>query len=354
MKFQDMNKIVLTSIAFGLIALFGCSRMAPEVVEFDPSYKPKDPTKLDRSKVDAPPLDLLTKYVLFVDNDQEVLASFTAEEDGTKQAEDIDDAQVVVRLSSKRDKDLTVKITEMTEQNQPATYKTVVIGENKVLPADTYTLSAREVTFVAGDVEQVLTVSFDKEKIKELDKHYNYVLPLVVEIPQEPELKDHNFCLLTVKLNEIEVIPAGQNVKYSYTGVDGLSLMPYSSISVQTTYRQDRVGVVLDGQTSANWWVPSNSSETLTLTFPKQRVKGLKIHTTSTKDIKTIDLAISNTGGNKFVPQGTVTNPNPGDWMMGTPTIIVFDKAYEIDAIKFSNFVGNRDYIDVTEIELYY
>lgn len=349
-----MKKIIITSILLGSLALFGCSRMEPEIVEYDPSYKAKEPNKLDRSKVKTPPLDLLNKYVVFANNNQEILATFLKNDDGSIKAGDIKDAEVVVRLSSKRDKDLTVKITEMTDKNEPATYKTVVAGENKLLPADMYTLSAREVTFVAGEVEQKITVSFDKEKIKELEKQFTYVVPLIVELPEEPNLSDYNFCLLSIKPTEIEEIREGQNVSYNIDGLDGLTLIPYSSISVQTTYRQDRVGVVIDGEKSNNWWVPSNSDNTLTLTFTKQRVKGIKIYTKSGKNIKSINIAISNTKGDKFVPQGTLNNPNSNDWWSGSPTVIVFDKAYEIDAIQFSNFVGNKDYIDVTEFEIYY
>lgn len=349
-----MKKIIITSILLGSLALFGCSRMEPEIVEYDPSYKAKEPNKLDRSKVKTPPLDLLNKYVVFANNNQEILATFLKNDDGSIKAGDIKDAEVVVRLSSKRDKDLTVKITEMTDKNEPATYKTVVAGENKLLPADMYTLSAREVTFIAGEVEQKITVSFDKEKIKELEKQFTYVVPLIVELPEEPNLSDYNFCLFSIKPTEIEEIREGQNVSYNIDGLDGSTLIPYSSISAQTTFRQDVVGVVIDGQKSANWWVKSYSDNSLTLTFPMQRVKGIKIYSNESKNIRSIDIAVSNTKGDKFVPQGTLNNPNSNDWWSGSPTVILFDKPYEIDAIQFSKFEGNKDWVNVTEIEIYY
>lgn len=324
-------------------------------MEYNPSYKAKEPNKLDRSKVKTPPLDLLNKYVVFVNNNQEILATFSKNDDGSIKAGDIKDAEVVVRLSSKRDKDLTVKIAEMTDKNEPATYKTVVAGENKLLPADMYTLSAHEVTFIAGEVEQKITVTFDKEKIKELEKQFTYVVPLIVELPEEPNLSDYNFCLLSIKPTEIEEIREGQNVSYNIDGVEGLSLIPYSKISAQATVVGDRAGNVVDGnKTSNNWWVKSYSDNSLTLTFPKQRVKGIKIYSNESKNIRSIDIAVSNTKGSSFIPQGTLNNPNANDWFSGSPTVIVFDKPYEIDAIQFSKFEGNKDWVNVTEIEIYY
>lgn len=353
------NKILHTGIAAIALFFVGCSHMTPEVVEFDSSYKPKEPNKIDRDKVQKPPLDLLTQYVVFKNNDQKIRISYELAEDGNLIASPIEDVNVVIGTSIKIAEPFKVKVVNMTNESHPKTFQSVVNGEVKLLPSDMFTLSANEVTFNPKDSDQKISIKIDTEKAKTLDRAFTYVVPLVLEVPKEGEVKVHNFFLLSVNL-EIISIEAGQNVKYiNKWSTEKLTRIPAGELKAISDYKPEFLQRITDGNNSRsgqNWWVPStgNDPQTLTIKFPRQKVKGVILKGNyETKHIKQINVSVSANGGSSFVDQGTAVNPNAGAFN-GADMFIVFDKPQDIDAVKFSKFKGNLDFVNIVEVEVYY
>ena len=357
---KNMNNKILALSGVGalLLSLTGCSQMTPEIVEFDPSYKAEQPKGIKRDTVSMPPIDLLTKYLFFKDNNQVRTVSLQRQEDGSLAPLPMAPVDVVAKLSLPVDEAVTAKIVPLTADNYPATFKDLLKGEVKLLPADMYTLSASEVTFEPKELEKKVSLTVDVEKAKELDQNYTYLVPLVLEFPKEGDLKEYNYFLLSISVKEV-LIKEGQNVSHvpGWTA-NGLSMISNADISVDSDYKADRLAPIKDGNSSiysSNWWVPSGQSNYLTIAFPKKKVKALRIYGHSDiKNITKVSVAVSDDGGAMYYAQGSVENPNAGSYSNGSPLNIVFAEPYEIDQIKLTDFVGNQSFINIVEVEVYY
>lgn len=66
-----MSRIINSLLlALLLIGVSSCKRPTPDLVEENYEFTPNATTALDRDKIKKPPVDLLTQYIYFKDNNQ--------------------------------------------------------------------------------------------------------------------------------------------------------------------------------------------------------------------------------------------------------------------------------------------
>lgn len=339
----------LAVLTTGVVSLSSCETTEPEIVESNYEFT----IDKDKVTVDTPdPYNFDTNTYVYVDKSDQI-ADFRIEasDEGAMVAPPAT-VQVEVRLSKALKQDVTLSL----EVDQKKTEDLLTANPKlKALPSGSITHSP-QVTIPAGVQSAMVELTFDDKDLSRYELGKTYAVVLDFSGAEEVKFaKGYNQILAQVTAER--PLPKGNNVfadSYLPAGVekyDSSKITPYSE------YQSGRLPVMFDGQTgiwSGNWWVPVASSKTLELNLAeKVRVKAMVFYCRATyyenKSLKSVSVAVSNKGGMTYVDQGTASLDSQEN-----PTVVVFDEAVEIDAIKLSDFMSwGEGYVDIFEIEVY-
>lgn len=347
---MKLNKILYVCM-LGIMALTSCEK-EPIVLEFDDSYTPKAPDKGDRDPM--PPVDLLTLYTYFADNQPDIIINRTIDgDDGSLSVEDIEDREIIIKTSIPADIDTHIELLPMTDENSDGQYSTIVKGLNLELPADAYSLSTQNVTISQGERQAQLSIRFNKEKFLELDHTRVYVLPLVMKADNS-EAKIVNNYTLYIHLLDVKKLPHGNNVEAPYS-ISG-NIVAKSNLTFSSDFASAHVYKLNDGNTWQNWWVNGLSNSYLLINWKNGSsvVKALSFTTDDYwKRMKSVKVWASQDGGITFIEQGTV-DLTPSD---SSNPVCAFKTPITINALKLTDFVSVNDNgagtINIYEIDLY-
>lgn len=363
------KKIFFSGLALSALMAMSCQRITPEIVDHGEIPAPKKPVGIDRTKIKRPPVDLLTQYLIFQDNNQK--RDIVVITEGEKETVgDVKEVTVKITTSIPVENPFSAEVELMTEENAPKTYPDVIAsGAKKIVPKELYSLSGNTVAFSAGDKEKTLTITFNKEAAKSLNVGTTYVLPLVLKVSDEVKktLKLHNFFLLTVTRQNVVPLPVGDNVTVGSDLPTGLSVVNSSDIRLDTNdpNTKSHLSKLIDGVTDQywqNWWV-SDPKTTLDIHLAKKtKVKAIAFWTleftsnfyNTDKSLRKITVLASNDSGTTYALQGNVTL-NQAQKIV----VVTFPQTIEVNAIRLTGFEGNKyeknpsGVVDLHEMRLY-
>ncbi len=364
-----MNKYSFLSLLLVLaVSASSCSKVTPEIVEQGKDPLPTNPKGIDRSKIALPPVDLLTQYLFFQNNDQEV-SVVVLKDETSEQVLDVDDVEVKISTSIPVETEFVAEVEVMTDKNAPKTYPNVVAnGARMILPPEMYTLSDKTVTFKPGEKEKTLTLSFNKDALATLSEEKTYVIPFVLKIPEELKktIKLHNFFLVSVTKQTILPLPNGDNISVGSSFPSGVVQVDPSELELSTNANTGgHLYKLIDGDyyyANGNWWV-SDPNTYLDIKLPeKRKVKAIALWTLKytkgfysyDKSIRKMTVLASNNSGEKYFLQGNVSLDS------GQKIVVVtFTQSLDIDALRLTGFEGekydrnpNGD-VDINEIVIY-
>ena len=364
-----MNKYSFLSLLLVLaVSVSSCSKVTPEIVEQGKDPLPANPKGIDRSKIALPPVDLLTQYLFFQNNDQEV-SVVVLKDEASDQVLDVNDVEVKISTSVPVEAGFVAEVEVMTDKNAPKTYPDAVAnGSRMILPPEMYTLSDKTVTFKPGEKEKTLTLSFNKDALATLSEEKTYVLPLILKIPEELKktVKLHNFFLVTVTKQTVLPLPKGDNISVGSSFPDGVVKVDPSGLKLSTNANTgEHLYKLIDGNDrygNSNWWV-SDPTTYLDIKLPEmRRVKAIALWTLKyTKNFYSLDKSIrkmtvlaSNNSGEKYFLQGNVSLDSGQEVV-----VVTFTQPLDIDALRLTGFEGekydgnpNGD-VDINEIVIY-
>lgn len=345
-----MNKYsFLSFLAVFAVSISSCSDITPEIVEQGQDPLPEKPKGIDRSKIELPPVDLMTQYLFFKDNDQERVVT-VSKEDQVETVADIEDVTITIATSIPVEKDFTAEVEVMTAENAPKTYPDVVQhGARKVLPQDVYTLSGKSVAFKVGEQEKTLTLSLNQEAVKGLTDGETYVLPLILKISDD--LKEsvnlHNFFLVKVVKQTFLALPEGDNIQVSGEVPSGLDEVDTGEITLSTNVSASGLYKLIDGDKihTYNYWKVSSPLTRLDINLSnRKKLKTVALWTLKYNKGDATDMSIRKVKvyafdkvRDRYVLQGEV-NLDKGQEIVA----ITFKQPIETDSIRLTEFVGDK------------
>lgn len=307
-----LNSVLLALLLLGVAS---CKRSAPELVYENYEFKPDKAKALERDKIKKPPVDLLTQYIYFKDNNQERKVEIQVDGD-TEKLIAPEPVKVVVSTSFPAKEAFKAKLAVMTKEQYPASYTQVFMEGAKELPSTVYQLGATELSFGVGEKKKELELTFNEAELLKLSTEEAYALPLVVSVPDATGIIEYNYFQLTVTLEKLAKLADMENIALVSTFPSDFSIMPHEHITAKANYAEAHAYKVADGKTNHNWWVKSGSSSHLNLTFPKTLVKGVMITSANWKYLSGVSLLVSNNGGKDMARQGAVQVDSPSNKML--------------------------------------
>lgn len=337
------------ALFLGVIFFASCERMEPQIVESDYKYTPAEPKGEDRDEIATPPVDMLKQYVYFKDNDHErTLLVFN--NGTTKDAQALEDVTVTVSTAVPVKEAFTAELCIIDEKDYPKTYTQIVMEGAQFLPQDMYKLEQSTIEFKVGEQEKKLSLSFNSDKMVDLDDEITYVVPLVIKVPEGKEINLHNFFLVTINKKELQPVEEGDNVELLSGTPSGVTPLPAAALTLDSNILRDRIHGLKDENVWESQWWSRSSEDYITIMFDYASVGGLKIHGLYRKVINTVKVFVTIDGVN-WISQGEVTNTDQRSTLN-----IQFKNPIYIKGIKITGmtpFPGADEFIDIAELEVW-
>lgn len=330
-----------------LLGAAACKRQAPDLVYENYDFTADEPKGIDREKVTLPPADLHNQYIYFKDNDQKRDVLIQVEGD-TEKLIAPEAVKVVISTSFPAKEAFTAELAVMSKEQYPKSHTQVFMEGAKELPPAAYSLGATKLDFAAGDHLKEVTITFNEAELQKLSTEEEYVLPLVVNLPDDKGIAKHNYFRLIVTLTKLDKLVEMENVTLVNNFPTDFVMVPHEHVSASADVASGHAYKVADGKTDQNWWVRSGTSGKLELSFPKTEVKGIMITSLNRKYLAGFSLFVSNNGGADTVSWGTVKESRPYNKML-----IKFETPQLIDFIRLTDFFGSTDFIDIAEVTLF-
>lgn len=339
-----------------LLVLSACNRIEPEIVEADYKYTPTEPEGEDRGTIQTPPVDLLTQYVYFKNNDQK-RDVYVIIDNSSETLLSPGDLEVLVSTSFPVKEPFIAELELMNSEDFPKSYAQVMMEGPKHLPKEAYKIDTNKLSFNVGDKEKKVSIKFDEDVLMALDESHEYVIPLVVKLPKDTKVKTHNYFLLTLRIAKVQkIIESDNNLTLASSLPKNLKQIPYV---VASNYNESTLHMLNDGEKDSwnnrwdSWSARSGSDHFLEFSFKQSKVKAVVIYTlnasfSSNYSLKSVSFEVSNTNGFTYIPQGKVTVEKTSERL-----VVLFNSPVDINRLKMLDFEGMSNDINFHEIEVY-